>query len=217
MSAETTISSPLSIMIVDDHAVVRQGTRELLTQNPDFKIVAELPSGENLLSRLKLEQPDVVLLDINLPGDNGLVLLERIRQEFPTQKVILFSAHADVQYLRKGLDLKAEGYLSKTVSEDELQQAIYSVCSGDNEQPVYSQDIAEKLQASVLNGPGSQLSPREYEILLLVAQGMTNREIADSLVLAVKTVDSHVARLIKKVEVSNRSQLTAYAYEQGFL
>ncbi len=216
MPTESELEKPINILIVDDHTVVRQGTRELLTKNPDFKVRDELDSGDKLLARLKLTRPDIILLDINLPGDNGLVLLEAIRQEFPAQKVILFSAHADVQYLRKGLALKANGYLSKTASEEELQQAIYSVMQQADE-PVYSKDIAEKLQQSVLNNSAKKLSAREYEILLLVAQGMTNREIADSLILAVKTVDSHVARLIKKLGVSNRSQVTAYAYEQGYL
>jgi len=216
MPRETAIHTPIRIVIVDDHTVVRQGTREMLAKNPDFEVVADLPSGETLMAEIAKSQPDVILLDINLPGDNGLTLLETIRQTLPDQKVVLFSAHGDVQYLRKGLALKANGYLSKTISDEELHEALYAVMTPSS-QPIYSNDVAEKLEKSVLKSPALTLSPREYEILLLVAQGLTNKEIAETLVLAVKTVDSHVARLIKKLGVSNRSQVTAYAYEHGYL
>lgn len=209
-------SAPIRVLLVDDHAVVRQGTRDLLQANPDIDVVAEAESGESLLGLIKLKQPDVVLLDINLPHRNGLELLQEIRESCPAQKVILFTAHTDLQYIRRGILLKANGYLSKTITQKDLQQAVISVAH-DGSQPVYSPDVIQKLKESASREENPRLTPREYEILLFVAQGMTNRDIADTLVLSVKTVDSHVAKLMKKIGANNRAQLTAYAYEQGFL
>ncbi len=207
---------PIRVLLVDDHAVVRQGTRDLLQASPHIDVIAEAESGENLLGIIKLKQPDVVLLDINLPDRNGLELLQEIRNTSPDQKVILFTAHTDLQYIRRGISLKANGYLSKTITQEALQQAVIDVARNTGS-PVYSPDVAKKLDAPALMDNSPQLTPREYEILLQVAQGLTNRDIADALVLSVKTVDSHVAKLMKKIGVNNRAQLTAYAYEHGFV
>lgn len=208
-------TEPVKIYLVDDHTVVRQGTREMLEGHPGLAVVGESDSGENLVGMLKLKQPDLLLLDINLPGKNGLDLLAEIKPQFPSLKIILFTAHTDLQYIRKGVSLQADGYLSKMVNKTQLQEAVFSALK-PNAEPIYSADIIEKLKGAPTD-PSKQLTPRETEILLQVAQGQTNQTIAKNLVLSVKTVDSHVANLIKKVGVSNRSQLTAYAYEQGLL
>jgi DNA-binding NarL/FixJ family response regulator len=211
----TDSADPVKIFLVDDHAVVRQGTREMLLRHPQLSVVGEAASGENLAGMLKLKLPDVLLLDINMPGKNGLDILAELRPQFPELKIVLFTAHTDLQYIRKGVTLKADGYLSKTVSEEDLQAALIAAAQPGST-PVYSPDVLEKLsQASA--DPLPQLTNREKEILLLVAQGNTNQVIANTLFLSVKTVDSHVANLIKKLGVSNRSQLTAFAYEQGLL
>ncbi len=212
----TPSTEKITIMLVDDHAVVRQGTRDLLINNPKLDVIYEAESGENLPQLIHLKKPDIILLDINLPGKNGLELLELIRQDTPDQKVILFTAHTDIQYIRKGIALKANGYLSKTVSAQELQDALFKILEPDAP-TVYSSDVLEKINTSSISDKKTELTPREHEILLQVAQGMTNKDIANTLVLSVKTVDSHVAKLIKKLSVNNRAQLTAYAYKQGLL
>lgn len=206
------------VMIVDDHAVVRQGTRNMLQAHAGIDVVGETASGENLEGLIRLRQPDVVLLDIHLPGDNGLDILQRLRREFPALKILLFSAHVDPQYIRRGLALQANGYLSKTISQEALQTAIVSLMavSGTHE-PVLCEETRRKLGDGEHEARQAGLSAREHEVLLLVAQGQTNRAIADALVVSVKTVDSHVASLIRKLSASNRAQLTAYAYEQGLL
>ena len=207
----------VTVLLVDDHTVVRQGTREMLVSHPNIQVVGEASSGENLLGLLKLKTPQVLLLDVNLPGKNGLELLAEIKPQLPDLKILMFSAHSDIQYIRKALSNGADGYLSKIVSEKELQQAVFQVISSDVQKlPILSEDVRLRLKDSP-EDPLPGLTAREREILVMVAQGNTNSAIATNLFLSVKTVDSHVAKLIKKLAVSNRSQLTAFAYEHNLL
>ncbi len=206
----------IKIFIVDDHAVVRQGTRDMLNRDSRFEVVGEHDCGEELAGLLRLKQPDVLLLDINLPGQNGLQLLAELKPEFPELKIILFTAHNELQYIRKAQTLKADGYLSKMITAEALQKAIIAVSAAKAE-PVFSEDVLKKLSDSEKLDNQPRLTAREYEILVQLAQGLTNQGIAKNLCLAVKTVDTHVANLIKKTGVSNRTQLLAYAYEQGLL
>lgn len=207
---------PLTLVIVDDHAVVRQGTREMLNRNPAFNVVGECDSGEELIGLLKLKNPDLLLLDINLPGKNGLQLLEEIKPLFPNLKIILFSAHIEPQYIRKAQSLKADGFLSKTIGEEELQKAIQEVATA-NAAPIFSADITARYRESENNSKETQLTAREQEILAQLSQGLTNQGIAKNLCLSVKTVDTHVANLMKKTGVNKRTQLLAYAYEHGLV
>jgi DNA-binding NarL/FixJ family response regulator len=207
----------VTVLLVDDHTVVRQGTREMLVSHPNIQVVGEASSGENLLGLLKIKTPQVLLLDVNLPGKNGLELLSEIKPQLPNLKILMFSAHSDIQYIRKALSNGADGYLSKIVSEKELQQAVFQVVECDVKKlPILSEDVRLRLKDSP-EDPLPGLTAREREILVMVAQGNTNSAIATHLFLSVKTVDSHVAKLIKKLAVSNRSQLTAFAYEHNLL
>jgi DNA-binding NarL/FixJ family response regulator len=207
----------IRIVLVDDHTVVRQGTRELLNRNPQFDVVGESESGEELAGLLHLKQPDVLLLDINLPGKNGLQLLSELKPQFPQLKIILFSAHCDMQYIRKAQQLRADGFLSKTIGERELQEAILHACQGHDGTPVFSADLQDKLDTTADTGKDSLLTAREQEILAQLAQGLTNQGIAKNLCLSVKTVDTHVANLMKKTGVNKRTQLLAYAYDHGLI
>lgn len=206
-------SSRITVVLVDDHQVVRQGTREMLCKHPQIDVVGELSSGEELVPYLTLKQPDIVLLDINLPGENGLQLLEKIRPIFPDLKIVLFSAFSDIAYLNKAQHLKANGYLSKTVDQQELHEALFNILS--KSEVIYSKDllaqIASKAESSTL------LTPREQEILGEVAKGHTNVAIASKLCVSVKTVDSHVANLMKKLGVNRRTQLATFALEHGLI
>ncbi|HEY9687122.1 MAG TPA: response regulator transcription factor [Coleofasciculaceae cyanobacterium] len=206
---------PVRIFVVDDHAVVRQGTREMLTRNPHFEVVGESACGDDLDGMIRLRQPDILLLDINLPGKNGLQLFEELKPQFPDLKIIFFSAHSEMQYIRKAQLLKADGYLSKTISDTELQDAILSVMAGRKD-PALSADIAEKMSGAQ-GEPQNNFTARELEILVQVAQGLTNQGIAKNLCLSVKTVDTHVANLLKKSGQKKRTQLLTYAYEHGLI
>jgi DNA-binding NarL/FixJ family response regulator len=196
--------------------VVRQGTRDILNRYPHFSVVGECASEEGLAELIQQTKPDVLLLDINLPGKNGLQLLAELKPQFPKLKIILFSAHSDLQYIRKAQQLKADGFLSKTISEPELQDAIAQAMAP--ELPiVFSADVHSKLQAVDTSSHTSLLTAREQEILIQLAQGHTNQGIAKALCVSVKTVDTHVANLMKKTGVNKRTQLLAYAYEHGLI
>jgi two-component system response regulator DegU len=207
---------PITLVLVDDQGVVRQGTREMLNRSPYFLVVGEAASGEDLAGLLKLKQPDLLLLDINLPNQNGLQLLEALKPEFPNLKIVLFSAHSDLQYIRKAQSLQVEGFLSKTIDESALQDALKQAFSGVN-LPVLSADIAEKLKAANGHSRENQFTAREQEILSQLAQGLSNQAIAKNLCLSVKTVDTHVANLMKKTGLNKRTQLLAHAFEQGWV
>ena len=207
---------PIKLFLVDDHAVVRQGTRDMLNRNPLFTVVGECDSGDDLNGMLKLKQPNLLLLDINLPGKNGLQLLAELQPEFPDLKIVLFSAHSELQYLLKAQSLKAHGFLSKTITEADLQTAILQVIEHP-EQAVYSQDIHQRLSAQSSTGKDNPLTAREQEILIQLSQGLSNLDIAKQLCLSVKTVDSHIANVMKKTGIHKRTQLLTYAYEQGLL
>jgi len=211
-----TPKAPIKLFIVDDHTVVRQGTREILNRNPLFTVVGESDSGQDLAGLLQLKNPDLLLMDINLPGKNGLQLLEELKPSFPDLKIILFSAHSDLQYIRKAQSLNAHGFLSKTINEDDLQAAILHLMQNPG-QPVYSPDIQQKLAESSDPAKETLFTAREQEILVQLAQGLSNQDIAKQLCLSVKTVDTHVANLMKKTGIHKRTQLLAYAYEHGLL
>ena len=206
----------MRIVVVDDHAVVRQGTRDMLNQIQGGKVIGECAEGVELSQFLKIEIPDMILLDINLPGKNGLQLLEEIKLTFPQIKIVLFSAHLELQYIRKAQQLNADGYFSKTMTEAELQFAIQQIRHRSSAW-VISKDVEDQLNRSISNNIQAHLTAREMEILSHLAQGLTNQTIAKTLSLSVKTVDTHVANLIKKTGVHNRTQLLAYAYEHQLL
>lgn len=196
--------------------MVRQGTREILNRSPHFSVIGEAASGEELAGLLKLKQPDLLLLDINLPGKNGLQLAEEITPQFPDLKIVLFSAHSDPQYLRKAQSLKVAGFLSKTISGENLQVALLQASRGEN-LPVLSSDIQEELNKAIGLNRENPFTPREQEILSHLARGLSNQAIAKNLCLSVKTVDTHVANLMKKTGLNKRTQLLAYAFEQGLI
>jgi DNA-binding NarL/FixJ family response regulator len=204
------------LIIVDDHAVVRQGTRNLLTDVSKIEVLGECANGDELVEFLKKDVPQLILLDINLPGKNGLQLLAELKPKFPTLKIVLFSAHLELPYIAKAKELQADGYLSKTMSGEELQSAILRVVENPPSW-VISADVAQVLEKASTEAPKANLTAREMEILSHLGQGLTNQSIAKTLCLSVKTVDTHVANLIKKTGARNRTQLLAYAYEHQLL
>jgi two-component system response regulator DegU len=209
-------NQPVRIFLVDDHTVVRQGTREMLNRNPLLTVVGEAADGEDLPGALRLSAPDLLLLDINLPGQNGLQLLELLKPQFPELKIVLFSAHTDLPYIRKAQSLQVHGFLSKTVTEEVLQAGILAIMQ-DSKTPIYSPDILEKLHDLENHSSDTPLTAREQEILLHLSQGGSNQDIARQLCLSVKTVDTHVANLMKKTGIHKRTQLMAYAFEHGLI
>lgn len=201
----------MKVMIVDDHFVVRSGLVASLELEDDIDVVAEAERGEEAIGRFEADPPDVVLMDLQLPGWNGIETTERLLEAAPGAKVLVFSTFARDDEIQSALDAGALGFLQKTAGRDELIAALRAVAAGDRSLPG---EIATRL-AGLRLGPSITL--REREILALVAKGRANKEIAAELGIAEDTVKRHISNLLQKLEVSDRAQATAEAIRRGII
>ena len=209
----------IRVMMVDDHAMIRSGLKVLLANCQDIEVVAEAGDAEAALPLVAECAPDIVLLDISLPGISGLECVRRIRRDHAAVRVILLTMHEDPRYLQEGVAAGAAGYVMKKAADDVLYQAIRSVQAGQLFLPACM--AAELWQAG--NGKAETvqasrpLSEQETKVLTLIARGFSNAEIAEELLISVKTVETYKARLLEKLNVTKRSELVKYAIEQGLL
>jgi DNA-binding NarL/FixJ family response regulator len=210
----------IKILLADDHAVLRAGLRLLIDAQADMTCVGEAGDGLELLAQLETLQPDVVLLDLSMPRLGGLVALPDIRARAPNVRVLVLTMHADEEYLRQALAAGAVGYVLKQAADQELLAAIRAVMRGE----IY---VHSAMTRALLEGmlddwpltpaPAAALSEREMEVIVQVARGATNREIAARLGLSVKTVETYRARAMEKLGLTGRAALVRYAQAQGWL
>ncbi len=211
------------ILLVDDHAILRAGLRLLIENQTDFSVVGEADSGQRAITLVKQLQPDVVLLDINMPDMDGISVLPSIKEIAPGCKVLILTMHDDAQYLRETLDLGAVGYVLKRAVDTELILAIRAVVRGEKyihsamTQKLINQFDETSLDESTMNNPWHHLSEREHETLKLVAYGHTNAEIAEKLFVSVKTVETYRARGMEKLNLETRAQLVKSALKNNIL
>lgn len=211
------------ILIVEDHTLLRAGLRALLTQDPDIEIVGESDNGRDAIHAVGSLMPNLVLMDLTMPGMNGIEAITDIKRRYPDTRVLVLTIHKTEEYIHESLRAGADGYILKDATHDELRVAIRSVLNGKT---YLSPDISGK----VINGylgtgtgaPGTasawdSLTHREREVLKLVAEGHPNKFIADYFCLSVKTVEKHRSNLMKKLDLHNASTLTAYAIEKGLV
>src|SRR5437016_9200915 len=212
---------PIRVMLVDDHELVRQGVASMLAKADDLTIVGEAKTGREALEIGRKELPDVVLMDVRMPDMDGLEATKRIKEERPRTAVITVTMHDNPAYLRDAVRAGAAGYLLKDVSKDELVDAIRQVATGGAfiESQMLKGMLSEmKPQGGAAPSPAAKnLTKREREILAFVAEGMSNREIAEKLVLSPETVKSHVAAILEKLNVSDRTQAAIYAVRNGLV
>jgi two-component system response regulator NreC len=213
--------SVYKVLICDDHAVVRAGLRLILEKEKDFQLVAEAENAEQAISQATRFQPDLVLMDISMPGMEGLDAIPRLREAAPQAKVLILTVHDDEAYFFQALESGAAGYVLKGASVSELLAALRLVIHGGVPIP---RTLAPRLLNDYLNrlegdaAPSyQQLSPREREILRMVAKGKRNKEIAEELSLSVRTVERHRSSIMNKIGLQNRAELVAFAVRQGFL
>lgn len=208
----------IKVLIADDHPVVRRGLRQILEDAGDILVGGEVGTAEAVLERVRSERWNVVLLDIGLPGGNGIDLTREIRRDRPEARVLILTAHSEEQYGVRAIKAGAAGFLRKETAPENLIEATRRVASGGR---YVSPTLAESL-ASVLAGdtdaqPHEQLSDREFEVLKLIASGKTVSQVAAELSLSVKTVSTHRIRMLKKMNMKTNSELMHYALRRGLV
>lgn len=207
----------IRVFICDDHAVVREGLRQIITKQSDMSVVAEAASGADVLNKSRETNYDVVLLDLSMPGRNGLETLGEIRRENPDLRALILSVHAENLYAVRALKAGASGYLTKESAPDELVEAIRKVARGGK---YISASLAERL-AYELEGnnkpPHERLSDREYQVLCMLGTGRTVKEIASMLCLSVPSISTYRARVLEKMNMKNNAELAHYAIRSGLV
>ncbi|MFC1964114.1 response regulator [Chloroflexota bacterium] len=202
----------LKILIADDHAIVRQGLKQIVTETRDMIVAGEASNGLELLNKLKDEDYDVVVLDITMPGRNDIDILRQLRTERPGLPILMLSIHPEEQYALRALKAGASGYLTKESAPDELVVAIRKVSSGGK---YISASLAEKLafelEADREQAPHETLSDREYQVMCMIASGKTVMVIAEELILSEKTISTYRSRILEKMNMKNNAELTYYA------
>ena len=211
---------PIRVLLVEDHKLVRAGISALLQQREDVEVIGEAADGEEALRSIEKQQPDVVLMDIGLPGSNGLAITEEIHQRFPDVRVIILSAHMNEIYVSNALRTGAVGYLLKDADMTEVEHAIRCAARGETYlTPAVSRQIVDGYMRR-LDGkeePVIELTPRQQEILQLMAQELSTKEIATRLFISEKTVLAHRAQMMHRLGVRDAAGLIRYAIRNGII
>ena len=207
------------IVLVDDHEVVRVGLKTLLDRHPDFDVVGEASSAREAIEKTASLQPDVVVMDIRLPGTSGIDACEEIVKRYPDIKVLMLTSYAEDEMLFSAIRAGASGYVLKQIGSEDLVKALESVASGEGLlDPAVTQRVFQEVRRAVREEEASafaNLSQQEKHVLQLVSEGKTNREIAKALFLGEGTVRNYVSSILSKLGVNNRAEAAAYAVEHS--
>jgi DNA-binding NarL/FixJ family response regulator len=209
----------IKVLVADDHPVVRKGLQSCLSRAGRLRLVGEAADGDEALRKARELQPDVVLMDISMPGMNGLMVTEMLRKELPQVKVLVVSVQRNKDAIFRVIQAGAHGYVSKEAPSEEVIRAIESVHGGE---PYFSEEIARAALYEFINSGGrkepfAQLTPREREVLVLIAEGKSNKEIADQLNIGVRTIETHRERIMRRLNIHSVAGLTKYAIANGLV
>lgn len=209
------VNKPVSILLVDDHSVVREGYRRLLERQGRIEVVAEAGDGEQAYTLFRTLKPDIIIMDITLPGASGIEVMRRMLRQSPSTKVLIFSMHEDVIFVRRALQSGAMGFVTKASAPGELIEAVLRIAAGRKfVSPILAQNIV-LLESSAEAGPAEGLSEREFEVLQGIAQGRSIRTIAQMMGLTPKTVANHQTAIKQKLGVQSNFQLLKAAERLG--
>ena len=221
---------PIRILLADDHAVLRAGLRALLSAQADMDVVGEAGDGLEALEQAERLRPDVVLADVGMPGLSGLELTRRMKETLPQARVLILTVHEDQSFLHRALRAGAAGYLVKRAAEEDLLAGIRAVARGEAFLlPSMTRGLIEDFVRRSSRGRGRKadagasssqydgLTPREVQVLRLIAQGYSNVQVGEALVISVKTVETHRARIVEKLGLHSRVELVRYAMSKGLL
>ena len=213
-----TMSSKIRVLIADDHAIIRQGLKQILSDTEDLEVVAEADGGVKALQVLRNTQCDVVLMDVSMPDRNGIDTLKLVKKEFPRLPVLILSMHPEEQYAVRALRAGAAGYLSKQGAPEQLVTAIRQVAAGKKYvSAAVAEELANAIGEDVERPPHEKLSDREYQTLCMISSGKTLTQIAEQLNLSVKTVSVYRARLLEKMKLRKNAELTHYGLKHGLV
>jgi DNA-binding NarL/FixJ family response regulator len=202
----------ITIVLADDHAIVRQGLRQILLAQPDLSVAGEAANHGEVMQLVRKGPPDVLVLDINMPGKNGIDTLKQVKQEYPRLPVLMLSMYPEDQYAVRALKAGASGYLTKMAAAEQLVDAIRMIARGKKYiTPELAQSLADSLDRDTDVPPHELLSDREFQVLRLIASGRTLSQIGDELALSPKTVSVYRARLLAKLQLASNAELTRYA------
>lgn len=205
------MKNPIRLLLADDHAVMRSGLANMLNVNPAFRVVGEADNGNKALELFRRLNPDVLLLDVTMPGMDGIETLRLLRKEKPDARVVMLSSSEAEEDIVQSFQAGASGYVTKTARPAELAEAIQAVHAGGRVMtPAVERRLAEQ-------SAGSALSPREVEVLKLLRQGMSNPDIARILHITRHTAKAHVAALLVKLEAADRTEAVTRGFERGLL
>jgi DNA-binding NarL/FixJ family response regulator len=205
----------IRLVLADDHPMIRAGFKTLLSQSNDIEVAGEADSGQELMKVVSALKPDVALVDMNMPGMSGLEAMEKLHATFPEIKFVVLTMHEEREYVQKALKAGAAGYLLKNIDREELVSAIRAVFNGGK---YFSPEITSILADTVARPASTEeITPREKEVLELVATGHSTKQIADKLGISIRTVETHRINMLKKLEVNNSAELIRKAFELGLL
>jgi NarL family two-component system response regulator LiaR len=210
----------IRVLLVDDHAILRQGTRQLIDHESDMEVVGEAADGEAAILKVSELKPDVTILDVAMPKLNGIDATKRIKELYPEATILVLTGYDYDEYIFSLMEIGAAGYLLKDINGDELVKAVREVYAGEPVlHPAVMRKLIERCRAPVIRPeypPGETLSEREMEVLKLAAGGVGNKDIAETLVLSVRTVQAHMRNIFSKLGVGSRSEAIIYGLKHGW-
>lgn len=209
----------IKVMLADDHVLMREGIRQLLEFDGSIEVIAEANDGEECIEKLKTVHPQILLLDINMPKKNGIEVLQEIKNKNINVKVLILTVHGEIEYLLKAVDIGVDGYILKDSESSELKKAINGVINGESYiQPKLIPALNNRLVArDVDKDKIDLLTARELEVLIQVANGKFNKEIATTLNISERTVKNHISNIFKKIEVADRTQAAVFAIKNDII
>ncbi|MFC1910058.1 response regulator [Chloroflexota bacterium] len=214
------MKNQISIIIADDHAVVREGTRQILEQQPDMRVVGEADNGAEAVKLVNSHKPNIAIIDISMPVMDGIEATRQIKTSNPLTSVLILSAYDDDQFVFSLLEAGAAGYLLKSVRGNELIEAVRSIYSGESVLgPTIARKVLNRFLPAVEKPKQAMeiLSEREIEVLNLASHGMSNQEMADKLCLSLRTVQAHLGHIFNKLQVGSRTEAVVHALKEGWI
>jgi len=205
----------IRVLLADDHGLVREGLRAILAKGADIEVAAEAANGDEVLALARKEEFDVALLDLSMPGLSGIALIKRLKIERPKLRILVLSMHGEAQYAARALKAGASGYLTKDSAASQLLGAIRKIAAGGVQ--ISEAAAAQLIGTAQDESPHEKLSDREYEVLRRIVAGGTVTDIADALNLSVKTISTHKARILEKLDLAGTAELVRYAIEHGLM